>query len=64
MNTFNTWIRERNARYPANPVADDELVSSEPELINLHLSRFVVETRKSNGEMYPPLHFTSYFVEY
>ena len=54
LNTFSAWIKERNVRYPANPVPDDILVCSEPEIINLHLSRFIVETRKSNGEMYPP----------
>ena len=54
LNTFSAWIRERNTRYPADPVPDDILVCSEPEIINLHLSRFIVETRKSNGEIYPP----------
>ena len=54
LNTFNAWMRERNARYPADPVPDDILVCNEPEIINLHLSRFIVETRKSNGEIYPP----------
>ena len=54
MNNFSTWIKERNARYPASPVPDDILMCSEPEIINLHLSRFIVETRKSNGDMYPP----------
>ena len=29
--------KERNARNPANPVPDDILVCSEPEIINLYL---------------------------
>ena len=54
LNTFNVWIRERNSRYPASPVPEDILVCSDPDVINLHLSRFIIETRKSNGEMYLP----------
>ena len=30
LNTFSAWIKERNARYPANPVPDDILVCSLP----------------------------------
>ena len=39
---------------PANPVPEDILMSSDPELLNHHLSQYVVETCKANGEPYPP----------
>ncbi len=29
-------------------------MSSDPELLNHHLSQYVMETRKANGEPYPP----------
>ena len=29
-------------------------MSTDANILNTHLSRFVVETRKSNGEAYPP----------
>ena len=29
-------------------------MSCDPELLNHHLSKFIVETRKANGEPYPP----------
>ena len=54
LNNFDAWTKARNASYPDSPVPEDILMSSNPELLNLHLSRFVIETRKANGEMYPP----------
>ena len=41
-------------RYPEEPVPDTILESSDPKLLNKHLSRYAVETRKANGSFYPP----------
>ena len=51
---FEAWRRARNEKYPANPVPEDLLTTNDPALLNTQLSRFVLETRKSNGEFYPP----------
>ena len=51
LNNFDAWLKARNVCHPDNPVPEDILMSSDPEV---HLSRFIVETRKSNGETYPP----------
>ena len=47
-------MKSRNTSYPDDQVPQDILLCSDPELLNLHLSRFVIETRKANGEIYPP----------
>ena len=39
---------------PENPVPEDILMSSDPDLLNHHLSQYVVEIRQANGEHYPP----------
>ena len=54
LNNLEAWMKARNTSYPDDPVPKDILLSSDPELLNLHLSRFVIETRKANGEVYPP----------
>ncbi len=51
---FEDWLETRNACHPENPVPEDILESCDPDIINFQLSRFVVETRKSNGVRYPP----------
>ena len=51
---FNAWKEARNREHPNNPVPEDLFTISEPEIINTQLSRYVVETRKSNGDYYPP----------
>ena len=51
---FSAWKKVRNERYPFNLVPDDLFTSSDPAILNTHLSRFVLETRKANGEFYPP----------
>ena len=51
---FAAWKKARNENYPANPVLEDLLTSNDPAVLNAQLSRFVLETRKSNGEFYPP----------
>ena len=50
LKNFNLW----NDANLENPVPEDILTSSDPDLLNHHLSQFVVETRKANGEHYPP----------
>ena len=54
LNNLEAWMKPRKTSYPDDPVPEDILLSSDPELLNLNLSRFVIETRKANGEMYPP----------
>ena len=54
LKNFNLWLKSRNDANPENPVPEDILTSSDPDLLNHHLSQFVVETRKANGEHYPP----------
>ena len=39
---------------PDNPVPEDLLMSSDVYVLNNYLSKYIVETRKSNGEHYPP----------
>ena len=51
---FEDWRSARNACHPDNPIPHNALDSCDPEVINLQLSRFIVVTRKSNGERYPP----------
>ena len=39
---------------PEDPVLEDFFQCSDPKILNRHLSCFVLKTRKSNGERYPP----------
>ena len=54
LNNFEAWMKSRNLSCPDIPVPKDLLMCSDPEILNLHLSRFVIETRKANGDDYPP----------
>ena len=54
LNNFEAWMKSRNLSCPDNPVPENILTCSDPEILNLHLSRFVIETRKANGDDYPP----------
>ena len=54
LNNFEAWMKSRNLSCPDNPVPEDILTCSDPEILNLYLSRFVIETRKANGDDYPP----------
>ena len=54
LTNFAAWKKARNEKHPDNPVSDDLLTSCDPAILNTHLSRFVPETRKANGEFYPP----------
>ena len=54
LNNFQRWMASRNSLTPSDPVPDDILQCTNPQLLNNHLSKYVVETRKSNGDFYPP----------
>ena len=51
---FNDWKRATNERAKEVLVPDDFVLCSDKEIITSILSRFVVETRKTNGIAYPP----------
>ena len=48
LTNFLDWAKEKNV----NP--GDILLSSDPKILNEHLSRYIVETRKESGQSYPP----------
>ena len=54
VSNFEAWKEARNQKHLDDPIPEDLLMSNDPVILNLHLSRFVLETRKSNGEYYPP----------
>ena len=54
LSNFFAWKEARNEKYSDNPVPEDLFTCSDPATLNTQLSRFVVETRKANGELYPP----------
>ena len=51
---FAAWKKARNEKHPEDPVPEDIFTCNDPATLNTHFSRFVVETRKSNGDFYPP----------
>ena len=54
LKNFQDWMATGNQRNPAVPVPHHILQCVNPVTLNNQLSKFVVETRKSNGEHYPP----------
>ena len=44
----------RNEAILDSPVPEDILTTLDPDRLNRHLAQFVVETRKTKGELYPP----------
>ena len=54
LKTFELWKNARNTSFPDDCVPEDLLMSTDPCLLTTHLTRFAVETRKVNGERYPP----------
>ena len=54
INYFQQWMASRNSLHPSDLVPDDILQCTDPELLNNYLSKYVVKTRKSNGDLYPP----------
>lgn len=51
---FLNWVRERNKRVPDEPVPLDLLKSHNADLVSKQLCRFVLETRREDGNRYPP----------
>ena len=49
---FDLWRQATNKHNPEDPVPEDLLTSCNPVLLNIHLSKFAVEARKSNGDVY------------
>lgn len=41
-------------RYPEETVPEDLLWTDDAQLLCKHFSRYVMETRKANGQPYPP----------
>ncbi len=54
MTNFEAWKSSRNAIHPEDQVPEDFLQCTDPDTINNQLSKFIVETRKTNGAQYPP----------
>ena len=54
LKNFQDWMTNRNKRNPGDPVPSDLLECCDPVRHNDQLSKFVVETRKSTEEHYPP----------
>ena len=58
--TLKVWSQARKQRYPEDLIPE-HLQSSYAPVLNTHLARFAVETRKANGE---PLLSTNYYVDF
>lgn len=54
LKVFKLWCKERNQRFPEDAVPGDFFATTDPSVINKHLSRFAVETRKTDGSKYRP----------
>ena len=54
VNNFTKWAANRRALVPDDPVPSDLLVCHDPAIVSKYLCMFVVETRKENGDKYPP----------
>ena len=54
LRNYEAWQTTRNSAHPELPVPDNLLTSGSEEDLNHWLSFYIVETKKSNGESYPP----------
>ena len=54
LKNFQQWKTISNQSHPTDQVPDDIFITTNPQILNNHLSRFIVETRKANGDLYPP----------
>ena len=54
LRNFNEWASNRCILSPNDPVPKDLLASHDAELVCKWLSRFLMETRKTDGSLYPP----------
>ena len=50
MSNFEAWKLARNQKHPDDQVPDDLFMCTDPAILSVHLSRFVLE----NSEYYPP----------
>ena len=51
---FEAWRDIRNRLHPTDKVPESLRHCEDPSTLNLHLLRFAIETRKTNGKVYPP----------
>ncbi len=51
---FEQWAQNRREQLPDDPVPDDLLESSNPEVMSKWLCCYILETRQENGKPYPP----------
>ena len=51
---FKEWQRDYNGRNPDSKIRDDVLENLDFQELDGVLSTYIVETRKENGEKYPP----------
>ena len=51
---FELWKNTRNQQFQDNKIPEDLFLSTDPRILSIHLTRFAVEARNSNGEHYPP----------
>ena len=54
VNKFNAWQCDYNTRHPEKPCPDDLLLSDSASDVASWLEKYVLSTRKRNGEPYPP----------
>ena len=54
LKNFQLWMTNRNISHPNDLIPSDIFQCTDTQTLSKYLSRFVVETRKSNGELYPP----------
>jgi len=54
VNNFTKWAENRQKLAPHDPVPDNLLECHNPATVCKYLCMFVVETRKENGDKYPP----------
>ena len=54
LSNFYAWKGARNRRHPSDQVPEDLFTCNDTTALRLHLSRYAFETRKTNGEPYPP----------
>ena len=54
LKVFDLWREQRNERFPGDSVPDDYFTTINPNVLNIHLSHFIIETRKADGSKYPP----------
>ena len=54
LKNLRAWVSDRNARMSDEAVPDDLLACEDADILCTWVCRFAQETRKENGENYPP----------